>query len=39
VVWAEDNFGFEEFRPLPLYETLTDEAYISHLNSKNVSMN
>ncbi|VDI29474.1 peptidyl-prolyl cis-trans isomerase-like 6 [Mytilus galloprovincialis] len=35
VVWAEDNYGFEEFRPLPLYLTLTDEAYISHLNSKN----
>ncbi|XP_062596471.1 uncharacterized protein LOC134257913 [Saccostrea cucullata] len=35
VIWAEDNFNFEEFRPLPLYETLMEEAYLTHLSSKN----
>ncbi|XP_069135671.1 uncharacterized protein [Argopecten irradians] len=35
ILWAEENFGFEEFRPLPLYSTLTEESYKDYLNSKN----
>ncbi|KAK3098704.1 hypothetical protein FSP39_022239 [Pinctada imbricata] len=34
VIWAEDNYNFEEFRPLPLFETLTEESYLSQLNSQ-----
>ncbi|XP_067675093.1 probable inactive peptidyl-prolyl cis-trans isomerase-like 6 isoform X1 [Haliotis asinina] len=35
ILWAEDNYSFEEFRPLPLYQTLTEEGYKNHLNSTN----
>jgi len=33
--WAEENHNFEEYRPEPLYYTLTEEAYKAKLNSKN----
>ena len=36
VSWAELNFGFEEYRPLPLYATLTDKAYNEHLCQQKV---
>ncbi|PVD28305.1 hypothetical protein C0Q70_10892 [Pomacea canaliculata] len=32
--WAQDKFNFDDFRPLPLYFTLTEEGYKEHLNSK-----
>merc|ERR1711936_1348679 len=32
--WAEDNHNFEEYRPEPLYYTLTEEAYKAKLNSQ-----
>jgi len=32
---AESEYSYENFRPMPLYETLAEEAYIDHLNSKN----
>ncbi|ESO85751.1 hypothetical protein LOTGIDRAFT_195649 [Lottia gigantea] len=35
IFWAEENYQFQEFRPMPLYETLTEEGYKTTLNSKN----
>ncbi|KAL5009770.1 hypothetical protein ScPMuIL_012075 [Solemya velum] len=35
IAWAEDNCCFEEFRPYALYETLTEKAYKTYLNTKN----
>ncbi|XP_041354876.1 peptidyl-prolyl cis-trans isomerase slr1251-like [Gigantopelta aegis] len=32
--WAEENHNFAEFRPKPLYLTLTEAGYKTHLNSK-----
>ncbi|KAL3882633.1 hypothetical protein ACJMK2_028957 [Sinanodonta woodiana] len=34
VSWAQENYNYEEYRPDALYETLREEAYKSHLNSK-----
>ena len=34
---AEQEHNYENFRPLPLYETLAEESYKEHLNSKNVN--
>ncbi|GFS05730.1 peptidyl-prolyl cis-trans isomerase [Elysia marginata] len=34
IAWAEDNHCFEEYRPEPLYDTLTEEAYKAKLNSQ-----
>ena len=34
--WAETEHGYESFRPLPLFETLAEEAYINHMNAKKV---
>ena len=36
ITWAEENHNFEEYRPDPLYYTLTEEAYKAKLNSQNV---
>ncbi|KAK6171495.1 hypothetical protein SNE40_019672 [Patella caerulea] len=33
--WAEENYQFQEFRPTPLYETLTEEGFKNLLNSRN----
>lgn len=33
--WAAENYNYEEFRPVPLLHTLTEEAYKSCLNDKN----
>ena len=35
--WAEHEHNYENFRPLPLYHTLAEEAYKGYLNSTNVS--
>ncbi|KAK7457279.1 hypothetical protein BaRGS_00039251 [Batillaria attramentaria] len=35
IQWAMEKHNFEEFRPMPLYITLTEEGYKGHLNSKN----
>jgi len=35
ITWAEENHNFEEYRPDPLYYTLTEEAYKAKLNSQN----
>ncbi|XP_070191349.1 probable inactive peptidyl-prolyl cis-trans isomerase-like 6 [Littorina saxatilis] len=35
ILWARRKHNFEEFRPMPLYVTLTEEGYKGHLNSKN----
>ncbi|CAL1546855.1 unnamed protein product [Lymnaea stagnalis] len=34
ISWAEDNHNYEEYRPEPLYFTLTEEAYKKKLNSQ-----
>ena len=34
--WAEEKHNFSEFRPKPLYLTLTEAGYKNHLNSKKV---
>merc|ERR1711976_604531 len=33
--WAEKEHNYENFRPLPLYHTLAEEAYKGYLNSTN----
>ncbi|WAR07460.1 PPIL6-like protein [Mya arenaria] len=33
--WAVENFNYEEYRPKPLLQTLTEEAYKTALNDKN----
>ena len=38
IQWAKQNHNFEEFRPQPLYVTLTEEGYKGHLNSQNVGV-
>jgi hypothetical protein len=35
--WAAENHNYEEYRPQPLLEILTEEQYKSCLNNKNVS--
>ena len=34
--WAVENYGYEDYRPEALYQTLTEEAYKTCLNKKNV---
>ena len=34
IQWAECEHDYDNFRPIPLYETLAEEAYVRHLNSK-----
>ena len=34
--WAEQDQNYENFRPIPLYETLAEEAYANYLNSNKV---
>lgn len=34
--WAEEKYGFSEFRPLPLYETIAKDAYKDELLRRNV---
>jgi len=36
IKWAEENYSYEEYRPKPLLSTLTEEAYKSCLNERNV---
>ena len=36
ILWAQENYDFEEFRPEALYQTLTENGYKNHLNSQNV---
>ncbi len=36
--WAEEEHNYENFRPLPLYHTLAEEAYKNYLNSKKVTI-
>ena len=36
--WAETKHCYENFRPLPLYVTLAEEAYKAYLNSKPVGI-
>lgn len=38
IAWAEDNCSFEDFRPYALYDTLTEEAYKTFLNTRNVGV-
>lgn len=33
--WARQKYNFQDFRPLSLYMTLTEEGYKGHLNSNN----
>jgi len=33
--WAESEHKYENFRPMPLYETLAEQAYKRYLNSRN----
>ncbi|XP_052810972.1 probable inactive peptidyl-prolyl cis-trans isomerase-like 6 [Mya arenaria] len=35
IQWAVENFNYEEYRPKPLLQTLTEEAYKTALNDKN----
>ena len=34
--WAEKVHQYENFRPMPLYQTLAEESYKKHLNSQKV---
>ena len=34
--WAEQEHNYENFRPLSLYETLAEKAYITHMNDTKV---
>lgn len=34
IAWAEKEQNYDNFRPIPLYETLAEEAYVYHLNGK-----
>ena len=36
--WATDNYNYEEYRPEPLLQTLTEESYKTCLNDKNVRL-
>jgi peptidyl-prolyl cis-trans isomerase-like 6 len=36
--WAEEEHSYENFRPHPLYVTLAEEAYKTHLLSKKVTV-
>ena len=36
VQWATETYGYEDYRPSALYQTLTEEAYKSCLNKENV---
>lgn len=38
VTWAADNYNIEEYRPMALLQTLTEESYKTYLNDKNVSL-
>ena len=31
--WAEEQYNYENFRPIPLYDTITEKAYAEYLNS------
>ena len=33
--WAEEEQNYDNFRPIPLYETLAEEAYVNYLNTRN----
>jgi peptidyl-prolyl cis-trans isomerase-like 6 len=34
--WATENYDYDDFRTIPLYQTLAAEQYVDHLNSKKV---
>ena len=37
IKWAQETHNWEDFRPMPLYETLAEEAYKTYISSQKVS--